>query len=335
MRSIAQYNNSIERVQWLDIAKGIGIFLVVIGHTGLTKVIATWIWSFHMPLFFILSGFSFTFTKSPSLIKFIKKRIRNLLIPYIIFSLIVYLWSLLINYELFRLNYSELFLGWRGLALWFIPVLFCTEIIYFVISKTLNNILLLFVVIFSLLIGYFFYENNIHFLFKFEVVFTSIFFYYIGNKFLKKIVCFFFKFDTFILFIMSFCFLLLSILLSYINYPGLDMAYNYIGIFYITYVNAVVGTVFIVITSVVIERYLYSFYYLGTVILFLGVNSLIVLSFHQVVLMTYKKLFINFNFMPYFNSSLRHILMWITVFLLAFLINTEFPWILGKNYKKK
>lgn len=44
------------RIAWVDIAKGLGIFLVVLGHTYRKNPVQNWIYSFHMPLFFILSG---------------------------------------------------------------------------------------------------------------------------------------------------------------------------------------------------------------------------------------------------------------------------------------
>lgn len=43
------------RIVWVDVCKGIGIILVVLGHTGSPFV--RLIYSFHMLLFFIISGF--------------------------------------------------------------------------------------------------------------------------------------------------------------------------------------------------------------------------------------------------------------------------------------
>lgn len=48
-----------ERDLSFDIAKGIAIFLMVIGHTSIPKIANTWIYSFHMPLFFFVSGVFF------------------------------------------------------------------------------------------------------------------------------------------------------------------------------------------------------------------------------------------------------------------------------------
>ncbi len=45
------------RIEWVDIAKGIGIILVIIGHVNtFNSSVKEWIYSFHMPLFFILAG---------------------------------------------------------------------------------------------------------------------------------------------------------------------------------------------------------------------------------------------------------------------------------------
>lgn len=46
------------RIEWVDIAKGIAIILMVIGHEVNNIDIHTAIFSFHMPLFFILSGYT-------------------------------------------------------------------------------------------------------------------------------------------------------------------------------------------------------------------------------------------------------------------------------------
>lgn len=44
-----------KRLIWIDIAKGIGLFLVILGHMpSLPEWFRLWIFSFHMPLFFFL-----------------------------------------------------------------------------------------------------------------------------------------------------------------------------------------------------------------------------------------------------------------------------------------
>lgn len=47
-----------KRIEWVDIAKGIAIVAMIIGHEIPNNDLRTFIFSFHMPLFFILSGYT-------------------------------------------------------------------------------------------------------------------------------------------------------------------------------------------------------------------------------------------------------------------------------------
>ncbi len=58
-----------KRIDWVDCAKGIAIILVLIGHTVTfdtesQRLARGIIFSFHMPLFFILSSLTFKFSES-------------------------------------------------------------------------------------------------------------------------------------------------------------------------------------------------------------------------------------------------------------------------------
>lgn len=71
----------------IDLVKGIGIILLIIGHISdgnLQKVI----YSFHMPLFVVMSGFLFTYPLDKR--GFIIQRAKSLLYPYVSFNLIYY-----------------------------------------------------------------------------------------------------------------------------------------------------------------------------------------------------------------------------------------------------
>ena len=45
------------RIGWIDTAKGIGLLCVILGHLSI-PYLDMWIYFFHMPLFFFLSGFA-------------------------------------------------------------------------------------------------------------------------------------------------------------------------------------------------------------------------------------------------------------------------------------
>ena len=67
------------RTEWVDIAKGIGIVCVCLGHLGIESIDRV-VFTFHMPLFFILSGMFLN--GDVPFNEFIKKKSKRLLVPY-------------------------------------------------------------------------------------------------------------------------------------------------------------------------------------------------------------------------------------------------------------
>ncbi|WP_321332309.1 acyltransferase family protein [uncultured Bacteroides sp.] len=68
----------------ISIAKGIGIILMVIGHSGCPDFLHDFIYMFHMPLFFFLSGYFFKYDYVLNNKKdFALKRFKGLYVPYV------------------------------------------------------------------------------------------------------------------------------------------------------------------------------------------------------------------------------------------------------------
>ena len=81
-----------QRIEWLDVAKGLGIIFVIYGHTIFKDELwRIWIYSFHMPLFFFLSGITYNEEKYSDGRKFLVSKIKGILIPYFIFCVIALL----------------------------------------------------------------------------------------------------------------------------------------------------------------------------------------------------------------------------------------------------
>ena len=126
-------NHSI-RIHWLDVAKGFAILLVVLGRISfLPTAIRAVIYSFHMPLFFFLSGF-LLFRKEERFGLFLKKKAKTLLWPYYCFLLIQFLVLYFPNKVGFdhAATYSP---GWSALygdsELWFLLYLFVIQVVLF------------------------------------------------------------------------------------------------------------------------------------------------------------------------------------------------------------
>lgn len=133
-------SNQKDRVLTFDMMKGYGILLVIMGHSSLVMsaentygmLLNNVIYSFHMPMFFIISGY---FYKEKDLIVSLKNDFHRLLVPYLLTSIICILAFVLVKSIASDYSYvprfSITFLTGYAPVLWFLVALF--------ISKNLFN----------------------------------------------------------------------------------------------------------------------------------------------------------------------------------------------------
>ena len=93
-----------------NIIKGIGIIAVVVGHSHCPVYLHDIIYSFHMPLFFILSGFLFKEKYFNQKRTFLKKKIYSLYIPYVTWTIIF----ILLHNTFFHLGLINDLYGYDG-----------------------------------------------------------------------------------------------------------------------------------------------------------------------------------------------------------------------------
>ena len=126
-----------ERVNWIDTVRGIAIVCVMLGHIDWGEnPLCVWIYSFHMPIWFFLSGVLAYHTREaakPALPRFIQRKAARLLYPYFTFSLISIAYiSVCLGFGrdtvLLLLAMISL-LGISG-AMWFLPVMFFSSVLF-------------------------------------------------------------------------------------------------------------------------------------------------------------------------------------------------------------
>lgn len=136
-----------ERIDWIDYAKALGVFLVIMGHTYKGYSFIGWIYSFHMPLFFFLSGTTLKIEQI-SCKEFFKKRVKALLIPYILYSAVYIILEVVkgtLNGNIDgTMKYFLRDAFWiRGeqatIGLWFLPLLFLVEVLLMAVCKGIRN----------------------------------------------------------------------------------------------------------------------------------------------------------------------------------------------------
>jgi fucose 4-O-acetylase-like acetyltransferase len=193
------------RTLWIDFAKVIGIWLVIFGHMKLPVNLTNVIYSFHMPLFFFISGY---LEKNRSIKENFLNSIKTLIVPYVLLYSLYYLWwfpvSLLRHPELFGkisidnaifkpilgmifgVGYNTDFSIMIDTPLWFMVGLFFVKVIHNILYHFNNNkivyIIVVFVIIgFSLFLKY----REIDLLFSIDSALLAFPFFSMGNL-LKK-----------------------------------------------------------------------------------------------------------------------------------------------------
>jgi len=118
------------RLHWIDWAKMIAIYLVVFGHIG--SPFMRYIFSFHMPFFFLISGF---LQKERDVKTELVHSLKTLMVPYVIYNVYLIVYSLFTgeyqaDYPLHMIVGNQWFLSMACRPLWFLWALFFCRLLY-------------------------------------------------------------------------------------------------------------------------------------------------------------------------------------------------------------
>ncbi len=139
-----------KRISYLDMARGIGMVLVVMGHvTYISPGVRHFITAFHMPLFFLISGMLLDIKKEEekSYSWLFWKKLQRIMIPYVVFSMAsfvmesVRVWAK--GLDEWNVVLRQLFQSCclQGVStLWFLPALLMSELLFIGIRKKNNHI---------------------------------------------------------------------------------------------------------------------------------------------------------------------------------------------------
>lgn len=289
-----QSNSPLNRNEQFDICKGIGIILMLIGHSAVltdnwSNLLFRTIFSFHMPLFFIISGYFF---KPRSFKDNIKKSGKKLLLPYLFSSLI----SILLAWIIFPANVFSIIKGvfvgalgnnnstinfwpYQAGAVWFLLALFVCKTVFGLLYNYFRNYLVELSVILSIvfwIIGRYFINIPL----CLGAGFSVLVFYYAGyalrncgiDKMSKSII------------------LLIIVWAFAVHYSELNTAQYTYTIYPLSVAGGICGSFALIIVS----KYIRGF--TGKILAFTGRNTLPILCCHSIAFMTYSSLMSRFGY---------------------------------------
>lgn len=190
-----------KRIEWIDSLRGLAMFFVILGHafTDHKNVIRNYIYSFHMPLFFFISGLTYK-KKDISFKDYLKSKCKGLLLPYLFINIFVLLikygLSLVFNvYKNINLlaSFKAFIKGFGSIPCiqsWFLLTLLLVDIMFYLLKKIFKDDKQLTVgVLLIFTLGY--YVSKMKFSFDIpwhaNTALIALIYYYGGYMFMKYI----------------------------------------------------------------------------------------------------------------------------------------------------
>lgn len=333
--------NSI-RIEWIDSLKGIGIFLVVLGHATIDNKAFSYIFSFHMPLFFFISGYLFDFNKYKSFKKFAKTKFKSILWPYIIFSIISILIIIALDSQNIQhiQNYIRDFIlakrnniPYNG-ALWFLAALFVTEMMYFLLMQYVKkDCMISFILIVSSYIaiiqfGALWSANTMPW--SFDTCMVYILFYHIGYIFKGM------KINNLTNYIILTFGIVFSIILFIDREFFYAMFFPHLGDVYIdimVYISEITIALMGIFTYTALAKIICNLKFIN----YIGKNSIVVFALHLPIAIILSRRVMEVCNIKFTNISFNGLLetIFAIIIMIPFIecINRLFPWIIGKRKK--
>lgn len=273
-------NHVNNRTFWVDTLKGIAIILVILGH--IKNPFSNLIYSFHMPLFFMIAGF-FIKTEA-SFFNFFKKNFNRLMIPFFIFAFIglgiEIIKRLLLHRETLNI-FNEMFsiLYWMNhshlkntyaFALWFLPTLFVSKLLVQLVLLNVSNIFFRMLIF----ISFFVLSFNVNLPFAITNALNCILYIYLGSIIFNGLTSI--NSNLIRLILLAFVFICIYYIYHIYNVPILDMANLYYQNRFLNVFWPACIMIALILSLMLTEKWNLKFCLFS----FLGMNTMILFIFH-------------------------------------------------------
>lgn len=275
------------RVKYIDIAKGILIIFVLYGHVhwifGGYKTVndhlylstRNWMYSFHMPAFFIISGFFMKNSADVPFRRYLLKKARTILLPYFAFEIFYRAVFVILGLRTLRdACISLLKLEFYAKADWFLLSLFIGSVLYFALRKVESKLPWARYAVMIALAAMLFYRPLNYYAAILWRSGVALLFLVIGEMAYTKMDH---RFRWPLLAVLT----VLSLVVNKFN-GGIDIYYAKIGNPFMWLAGSICGTFLIIEISKIIQSSLLSC---------MGRHTLIILGSHDMIMRVLKRLF--------------------------------------------
>ena len=191
-----------KRIDYIDVAKFISMFCVIFAHALYKFEYRYLIYSFHLPVFFILNGMTLKIKEDEDFASFFKKKIKSYIIPIFCLGILCILFEMaycsIIGSPKDDLFFSRMIIALieqkRTYAIWFVGALLFSDIFFFMavkISKHKMWLTCIISILFLLLGIYFNINHKQRFVWNIDVALFGVFFvfigYFISSKCMEKV----------------------------------------------------------------------------------------------------------------------------------------------------
>ena len=195
-----------ERKEWIDIFRGLGIILMIVGHCGESEFLKKCIYGFHMPLFFVLSGYLFNedkWEKNSDIKNYIRYKWKTYMIPYYVLCACNLIATLGIEFlaqvrgknliysagkHIFYIIYSfgDASKMPNCSPLWFLPCLFIGDIYLYVFLRLKKTEKIISLLLGGGVISFLTLKNVTQLPWHFDIAFIAMIFMYVGYLLKQK-----------------------------------------------------------------------------------------------------------------------------------------------------
>lgn len=313
-----------KRLETIDIGKALLIISVVLSHEfNSQKILLHLLNGYMLPLFFLFSGFFLKPQKS--IYQFIYSRIKGIILPYISLGIIASLCYVpFYSFEkVGTLIIHELF-SWQ--TLWFLPVIFFSNIIAFIVIKYFSSSYL-FYIIPSFIIGSYLDYVNTNFWLQLDVIPVGTGLCLVGYYIYNSSRCINIHTPPRIYLIALPIYIGLII---YTNYK-VELRLNHINPIIYFLICTILGLYFIL----AISYYITKLKYFHLLLSYIGKNTLIILAIHMPIFFNMQ----NFVRPLFTNQVFYKIIEMLAIFfgsiIACIIINKYFYFLIGKNKYEK